>query len=82
MASMSRRTRIFLALIVVYAVGMAALLYQLLADLDPRYRESAEEGLVETAQLLAAVIEQDVDAGALPPDRIAGLFRDLYARQF
>ncbi len=79
---MSRRTRIFLALIVVYAVGMAALLYQLLAELDPRYRESAEEGLVETAQLLAAVIEQDVDAGALPPDRIAGLFRDLYARQF
>ena len=79
---MSRRTRIFLALIVVYAVGMAALLYQLLAELDPRYRESAEEGLVETAQLLAAVIEQDVDAGARPPDRIAGLFRDLYARQF
>jgi len=79
---MSRRTRIFLALIAVYAIGMAALLYQLLADLDPRYRESAEEGLVETAQLLATVIEQDVDAGALPTDRIAGIFRDLSARRF
>jgi len=33
---MSRRFRIFLALIAVYAIGMAALLYQLLADLDPR----------------------------------------------
>ena len=79
---MSRRTRILLALIVVYAVGMAALLYQLLADLDPRYRESAEEGLIETAQLMATVIEQDVDQGALPTDRIAGIFRDLYARRF
>lgn len=79
---MSRRTRIFLALVAVYAIGMAALLYQLLGDLDPRYRESAEEGLVETAQLLATVIEQDVDQGALPPDRIAGIFRDLYARRF
>ena len=38
-APMSRRTRILLALIAVYAIGMAALLYQLLADLDPRYRE-------------------------------------------
>ncbi|MCL1960876.1 MAG: two-component system sensor histidine kinase CreC [Desulfovibrionaceae bacterium] len=79
---MSRRTRIFLALIAVYAIGMAALLYQLLADLDPRYRESAEEGLVETAQLLATAIEQDVDSGALPLDRIGGIFRDLYARRF
>ena len=79
---MSRRTRIFLTLIAVYAIGMAALLYQLLADLDPRYRESAEEGLIETAQLMATVIEQDVEFGALPTDRISGIFRDLYARRF
>ena len=62
-APMSRRTRILLALIAVYAIGMAALLYQLLADLDPRYRESAEEGLIETAQLMATVIEQEVEHG-------------------
>ena len=79
---MSRRFRIFLALIAVYAIGMAALLYQLLADLDPRYRESAEESLVETAQLMASAIEQDVDGGALPADRIAAVFREAYARQF
>lgn len=79
---MSRRTRIFLALIAVYAMGMAALLWQLLADLDPRYRESAEEGLVETAHILAAAIEQEVDHGALPTDRLAALFRDVYARRF
>ena len=79
---MSRRTRILLALIAVYVIAMAALLYQLLADLDPRYRESAEEGLIETAQLMATVIEQEVEQGALPTDRIGGIFRDLYARRF
>jgi len=74
--------RILLALVAVYVIAMAALLYQVLADLDPRYRESAEEGLVETAQIMATVIEQDVEGGALPTDRIAGIFRALYARHF
>ncbi|MDR0273943.1 MAG: two-component system sensor histidine kinase CreC [Burkholderiaceae bacterium] len=79
---MSRRLRIFLALLLVYALGMGALLYSMLAGLDPRYRESAEESLVETAQLMASVIEQDVEDGALPLDRIAAIFRDAYARPF
>ncbi|MDO5624350.1 MAG: two-component system sensor histidine kinase CreC [Pseudomonadota bacterium] len=79
---MSRRTRIILALIAIYAIGMGALLFHLLADIDPRYRESAEDGLIETTQLLATVIEQEVEHGALPTDRIGGLFRDLYARRF
>ena len=35
-------------------------MYRQLADIDPRYRESAEESLVETAQLMAALIEQRV----------------------
>jgi two-component system sensor histidine kinase CreC len=74
--------RIFLALVAVYVIGMAALLFQLVADLDPRYRESAEDGLVETAQLMASVIEQDVEGGALPTDRIGAIFGELYARRF
>ena len=61
---------------------MGVLMFQMLADLDPRYRESAEESLVETAHLMATVIEQDVDAGALPTDRIAAIFREAYARRF
>jgi two-component system sensor histidine kinase CreC len=43
----------------------AFLMYRQLADIDPRYRESAEESLVETAQLLAALIEHaSPDGGA------------------
>ena len=50
---MSKRSRIFFGLLLIYAIGMAAVLYRVVSDLDPRYRESAEESLVETSQLLA-----------------------------
>ena len=51
---MSKRTRVFVGILLAYVLGAAALLYRQLGDIDPRYRESAEESLVETAQLLAA----------------------------
>jgi two-component system sensor histidine kinase CreC len=71
-----------------YAIGVGWLMWRLLADIDPRYRESAEESLVETAHLMAAQIEQRwvergvslaepvIDIAVLEP-----LFRDLYARE-
>jgi len=52
------RTRIFAGVLLVYLIGVGVLMYRLLADIDPRYRESAEESLVETAHLLAAAVEQ------------------------
>lgn len=61
---------------------MAAVLYRVVSDLDPRYRESAEESLVETSQLLATLIEQDVRDGAIDTARLDSLFKAAYARQF
>ena len=58
---------IFIAILLIYAAGTAFLLYRVLADLDPRYRESAEESLVETAHVLATLVEQDVRDGAIDP---------------
>jgi two-component system sensor histidine kinase CreC len=78
----SKRNRIFIAVLLVYAAGTAFLLYRVLADLDPRYRESAEESLVETSQLVAALVEQDVRDGAIDVARLDPLFRSLYARKF
>ena len=58
------------------------MLYRVVADLDPRYRESAEESLVETAQLMASLVEQDARDGAIDTSRLEPLFKSVYARKF
>lgn len=78
----SKRNRIFIGILLIYAAGTAFLMYRVLAELDPRYRESAEESLVETAQLMASLVEQDVKDGAIDVARLDPLFRSVYARQF
>lgn len=77
-----KRNRIFVGILLIYAVGIAFLLYRVLADLDPRYRESAEESLVETSHLMASLVEQEVRDGAIDVSRLDPLFRNLYARRF
>ena len=80
---MTARTRVFVGILLVYALGVGVLMWRLLADIDPRYRESAEESLVETAHQMAAQIEQRSGSG-IPLDTqwLEPLFRDLYARRF
>jgi len=78
----SKRNRIFIGILLIYSFGIAFVLYRVLADLDPRYRESAEESLVETAQIMASLVEQDVQAGAIDVSRLQPLFKSVYARQF
>ena len=57
-------------------------MYRQLGDIDPRYRESAEESLVETAQLLAVLVEGTSRDGALQTETLGPLFQSLYARRF
>jgi two-component system, OmpR family, sensor histidine kinase CreC len=84
---MTQRNRVFAAILLAYAIGVGLLMWRLLADIDPRYRESAEESLVEVAHLVAAQIEQrwsEQSALAEPSidiDALAPVFRDLYARE-
>ncbi len=82
MRTPSRRTRIFLAVLLIYVAGISWLLWRVVGDIDPRYRESAEEAQVEIAQLMATLVEQDVIAGAIDTRRLEPLFRALYAREF
>ena len=80
---MNARTRILVGILLVYAIGVAVLMWRLLADIDPRYRESAEESLVETAHLMATLVEQRSGAdGTLDTAWLEPLFRELYARRF
>ena len=79
---MTKRTRIFIGILVAYALGVAFLMYRQLGDIDPRYRESAEDSLVETAQLMASLVENASPDGTLHVDALAPLFRAVYARHF
>jgi two-component system sensor histidine kinase CreC len=78
----SRRSRIFLGILLIYLAGTAFLLYRVLADLDPRYRESAEDSLVETAQVMAGLVESDLRGGVISTERLGPLFASIYARPF
>ena len=84
---MSRRTRIFVGIFVVYLAAVAFLLQRVTADLDPRYRESAEESLVDTANLLATLLERNTFNGVIPTDDLERTLthlarRPIYARIF
>ena len=79
---MSKRSRIFIGILLAYVIGAGWLMYRQLGDIDPRYRESAEESLVETAQLLASVVEQASVDGALQTEGLKPVFQSVYARRF
>jgi two-component system sensor histidine kinase CreC len=78
----SKRNRIFIGILLIFAAGIAFLLYRVVTDLDPRYRESAEESLVETAHLMATLVEQNSRGGAIDTARLEPLFKAVYARDF
>jgi two-component system sensor histidine kinase CreC len=79
---LSRRTRIFVGVLIAYALGVGYLMVTLLADIDPRYRESAEESLVETAHLVATLVEQQSADGTLVAEPLRPAMRALYSRSF
>lgn len=77
---MTRRSGVFVAVFVVYLAVVGWLLYRVAADIDPRYRESAEESLVDTAQLLATLLERRVFAGVIPTDELERTLAELAQR--
>lgn len=79
---MTKRTRIFVGILLAYVIGVGLLMYRQLEDIDPRYRESAEESLVETANLMATLIEGSSRDGTLHVEPLGPVFQALYARRF
>lgn len=77
---MSRRFRIFVGIFLVFLAVVGFLLYRVVTDLDPRYRESAEESLVDTANLLATLLERRTYNGIIPTDELERTLRHLEQR--
>ena len=78
---MNRRSALFVGVVVAYVAGVALLLWRQVNDIDPRYRESAEESLVETAHLLATMIEEQRRDGGTAPDLLSNVFRAMVERR-
>jgi two-component system sensor histidine kinase CreC len=77
---MSKRSRIFIGIVVVYIAAVVFLLYRVSLDLDPRYRESAEESLVDTANLLATLLERQVYSGVIQTEYLDRTLQQLGQR--
>ena len=78
---MSLKVRIFLVFAFAIAAGFYFLVHWLQDDLRPRYLESLEEPLVDTANLLAEVVAEETDGRGLTGERLRSIFERLSARR-
>ncbi|MEM7395468.1 MAG: two-component system sensor histidine kinase CreC, partial [Verrucomicrobiota bacterium] len=79
---MKIRTRIFLIIIVLVGAGFYYLIDWINSDMRPRYMESVEETLVDTAHLLAAMFSSQLEGEDLPVDGLRRAFDDVQRRRF
>ncbi len=79
---MRLRTRVFLAIFVLTATGGTLFLRWILDDLRTRYLESVEENLVDTANLLASLLESEQDGTGSVPPKLAKGFDQVNERRF
>ncbi|MGL4667948.1 MAG: two-component system sensor histidine kinase CreC [Saezia sp.] len=79
---LNSRNRIFIGVLLIYVCGVIFMLYNLMDGLDPRYRESAEDSMVETANLLASFTQQHINEhGQIDLEPLDALFKSLYQRK-
>lgn len=79
---MSTRGRVFLSLLLVFLLGLGGFVARNIEDLELRYRESAEELLVDTAQLAAALVATDIRDGRIATDRLRLAIPTLHRQRF
>lgn len=77
---MKIRTRIFLLFVAITACGFYFLVDWVQDDLRQRYLESLEEPLVDTANVLAAIVARDISQDPFPRATWRELFRAVYQR--
>lgn len=78
---LNSRNRIFIGILLIYIMGVIFLIYHLMGSIDPRYRESAEDSMVETANLVAVMVQQQINEhGQMDIDAADALFKALYQR--
>ena len=79
---MTVRIRIILVFIIVVSAGFFFLVSWITDDLRPRYLESLEEPLVDTAHILAELVAAELDQDGQPTEELRKAFNRVYRRRF
>lgn len=78
---MSIRFTVTLSYLVMVGIGFYLLINAILDELEPRYRESVEESLVDTATMLAGILGAEMRTHQdFPAFQMEKAFRDVYRR--
>ena len=76
------RTRLFLASLILVGFGFYSLVDWILDDLRPRYLETMEESMVDTATLLSSSLADQVRDGVIEVDELRATFDVAEKRRF
>ena len=79
---MSLRLRIIVVYAVLVVASFSGIIWLIISDVRPRYLEAVEDATVDTAELLAVLISQQVTDGVIPLDAVASSMRALEERRF
>ncbi|MEE4377803.1 MAG: two-component system sensor histidine kinase CreC, partial [Candidatus Competibacteraceae bacterium] len=79
---MKIRTRIFLVFVLVVVGGFYFLVRWIGGDLRPRYLESLEEPLVDTAYVLAELLADQFSTQQPDVEQLRQAFQRIYERRF
>lgn len=78
----SIRASILLVYLLVVGGGFYAIMSTMTQEIQPRYLESMEESLVDTANILAAQLEHSAELEGYAADTIEKIFERAYERRF
>ena len=76
------RTRLFIAFFVLAGLGFYKLVDWMLDDLRPRYLETMEESMIDTATILSSLLEQDIRQEGISVDSLRDAFTSAQRRKF
>lgn len=79
---MSLRLRIVLTYVFLVVISFSCVIYVIINDVRPRYLEAVEESVVDTAELIAAMLSRQVRDGELHIESLEDTMRALDERRF
>jgi two-component system sensor histidine kinase CreC len=81
---LSIRARIIFSYLLIIGIGFYYLVKKITdaREIKPRYMESVEESMVDVAQLLAALIGEEIRGGRIDPEQFRESFRRAAGRKF